>query len=107
MSKLLRFVILVVSVMIAIVIVGLAYFSNYESILENPSIYLILFLLFLNIIANIFQIIDFLEKHLSRKESVSEEKLDKRFYKTTRDLENLYSNPLQNPRPETSDEGKE
>lgn len=104
MNRLLRLMILVVSVTIAIIIVGLAYFSNYESILEKPGIYLILFLLFINITANIFQIIDFLERHLSRKENVSEETFDRRFYKATRGLENLYSNPSQNPKQESSEE---
>ena len=103
MNRVLRVVVLLMSMTITAIIVGLAYFSNYESILEKPSIYLILFLLFINIIANIFQIIDFLERHLSRKENVSKEILDKKFYNSTRDLEVSYPEPYQIQDEEKSD----
>ena len=91
MGRLLRLGILIVSIATSAIIVGLAYLSNYDSILEKPNLYLILGLLFINIIANIFQIIEFLEKHLGRRKEKPERKLDEIFYKATKDLDVSYS----------------
>jgi len=101
MNIMLRIVVLVVSVTMTFFIVGLAYFSNYESILEKPNIYLILVLLFINIIANIFQIIDFLEKHLGKKKKIPKKEIEEKFYKVTKDLEITYCNPFLIPEQET------
>ena len=92
MGRLLRLGILVASLATSAIIVGLAYLSNYDSILEKPNLYLILILLFINIIANIFQIIEFLEKHLGRRKKKPERNLDEIFYKATKDIEVSYSN---------------
>jgi len=101
MNKLLRLVILIASVTISAITVGIAYFSNYSSVLEQPNtlMILILILLFVNITANIFQIIDFLERHLTQKKKTKEEK----FYKATRNLEITYYNPFQTAEQETTD----
>lgn len=103
MNGRLRVAIFIASIVITAFLVGLAYYSNYESILEKPNLYLILLLLFINIIANILQIIEFLEKHLGGKEKVSEKKLDLAFYKATTNLEASYSNTSEVSKQEKSE----
>jgi len=93
MNGKLRVAIFIASITITAVLVGFAWFNNYEFILEKPNVYLVLLLLFINIIANIFQIIEFLEEHLGRTKEVSQKKPDKIFYETTKNLGISYSNP--------------
>jgi hypothetical protein len=63
---------LMASIAITIILVAISYYSNLNSVLQKPDIFLILLLLFISIIADIFDIIEFLKNSMSQEKTHEE-----------------------------------
>lgn len=91
MNGKLRIAVSIVCLASSTIIVGFAYFNNYDSILAKPNAReIILLLLLINVIANIAQIEDFIEKLLDDRNR-KEEELYEALRKAAKDLESLLS----------------
>jgi len=92
MNGKLRNIISVVCLVLSVVIVGLAYFSDYDYVLTKPNVrWIILLLLLINVIANIADIESFFEKLYDDRTRIEEERLYGILCKVAKDLEILLS----------------
>jgi hypothetical protein len=98
MNGRLRIAMSIACLTLSTIIVGFAYFSDYDSVLTKPNASgIILLLLLINVIGNIAQIEDFLEKLLGHKTGMEKE-LYETLDKAARDIEILISyNKSQSP----------
>lgn len=91
MNGKLRIATSIVCLVLSIVIVGLAYLSNYDSLLAKPNAReIILLLLLINVLGNIVQIEEFVEKLFDDRSRIEEE-LYETLRKAAKDLEILLS----------------